>query len=347
MMHDDAYDEAKEGFGHPVISDEVVASLKAELDKPEMITYTEPAIAPQEQKVPDTKMAATAEPKAKVDNSKIRELDPKLIKIEEGFNARDFDTKANKEHVKELAASIKEVGVLESLTVRYDAKTSEYYLVNGESRLRATLLAIEGGAPIKSVPVNFERKGTSTEDRIATLITRNEGKKLEVLEQAEVFSRLSNLGWADLQIAKKTGKTGPFVGSVLKLAAAPAKLKKLISDGQVSASLAIDILRAQEFDYDKAYEALSDAVATAASLGGKKATAKHVDPAKGKKESSTSSTPLHFQRGCVNEFINVLAAIAADTSLHRGTRTKAKNVLENADVDYKEWMKSNEPEEEE
>ena len=259
--------------------------------------------------------------------------------MEDGFNARDFTLKENKEHVEELARSIAKVGVLEALTVRYDTKTGEYILVNGESRLRATLLAIEKGAPIKEVPVNFERKGTSAEDRIATLITRNEGKQLEVIEQGEVFSRLEKLGWTQKQIADATGKTGPFIGAVLKLMAGPEKLKKLVRDGSIKASLAIDILRNADFDYEKAYQSLSDAIATAAAVGKTKATAQHVKPEAKKKKKGETGTPLHYQRGCVNVFIQALAEIAGDTQLQRGTRNKARTALENAGVDYKETLK--------
>jgi ParB/RepB/Spo0J family partition protein len=332
----DAYDEETEGFGvksEPVITDELVAEIKAALDNPSNIPYTNKA--PQEQK--ETPMAE----KVKIDNSKIRELDPRILKVQQGFNARDYSTKSNIAHVNDLAASIKEVGVLESLVIRYEPKTGEYFVVGGESRLRATLQAIKDGAPIKTVPVTFEKKGTNTEDRLAEQMLRNEGKQFEILEQAHIFQQLAKFGWKDQEIAKKTGKTGPFVGSVLKLAAAPAKLKKLISDGQVSATLAIDILRGQEFDFEKAYAALSDAIATAAATGKNKATAKHVDP-KAKKAKAETGTPLHFQRTIVKTFIDVLAEIAADTSLTRGIRSKCKDVLENADVDAKEWLKENE-----
>jgi ParB/RepB/Spo0J family partition protein len=330
MTYDDAYDEEKEGFGVKPIDN---APTKPYTDTAKTVSDTKPAppvIAPKEQKV-----TPMAEAKTKVDNSKIRELDPKHIKIEEGFNARDFSTPSNKEHLNNLLASIKEVGVLEALTVRYDQKTGEYFLVNGESRLRATLQAIKDGAPIKMVPVNFERKGTSNEDRVATLITRNEGKSLNVLEQSVVFQRLHDMGWKDLEIARKTGKTGPFVGSVLKLAAAPQKLKDLVANETASATLVISILRDNEFDYEKAYAAISDGVATAAVNGKAKVTSKDV---KKKKAPSESKTPLHFQRGNVTVFIDVLAEIAADTSLNRGTRSKAKNALENADIDAREWL---------
>lgn len=332
MLDTDAYDEAKEGFGPPVITDQLVEHLRAELDNAEPNTYTNKVISND---APAKKETKVAEPKTKIDNSKIRDLDPRIIKVEEGFNARDFATPANQEHVKNLAASIKNVGVLESLTVRYDSKSGEYYLVNGESRLRATLQAIKDGAPIKTVPVNFERKGTTTEQRIATLITRNEGKSLNVLEQSIVFERLSNLGWKIKEIQEATGKTGPFIGAAIKLAQAPVKLKELIAQEKVSPSFAIDVLRGHEFDYEKAYSDISDGVATAAALGKSKATAATTKT----KKKGESKTPLHFQRSIVSVFIDVLAEIAADTSLQRGTRNKAKSALENADIDAKEWLK--------
>ena len=253
-------------------------------------------------------------------------IDPRKIKVQEGFNARNFDAPENQEHVRGLADSIKEVGVQTPLIVRF--VNGEFYLVDGESRLRATLLAIKEGAPIKSVPAIQEGKGVSEIERVASLITRNTGKRLTMLEQGDVFARLQKLGWKDKEIAVKTGMTPANVSNIMQLHSAPEKLKKAVAEGKASGTLAVQMIR--EHGPDKALSALSDAMAQASFEGKDKVTAKHVAPNKSKKKTArapfsfTSTEAKSIFGGLVDLYNNYLPGTE-----NRKARQVCINVFEN------------------
>jgi hypothetical protein len=91
--------------------------------------------------------------------SDVFQINPYLIEVEEGFNARSFDSPDVRAHIDGLATSIKENGVRNPLRIR--KKGDKFTLVDGECRLRATFLAIESyGAEIRSVPVRIQDRAT-------------------------------------------------------------------------------------------------------------------------------------------------------------------------------------------
>ena len=59
-------------------------------------------------------------------------IDPRIIKIEDGFNPRNYDDPENREHLDELKRSIREVGVQQPLDVRFESGEGSCYLVDGE-----------------------------------------------------------------------------------------------------------------------------------------------------------------------------------------------------------------------
>lgn len=104
----------------------------------------------------------------------VYKIDPRKLKIKEGWNSRDFNDPANIEHVKTLAASIKEVGVKEPLKVNMEDNVP--YVTNGECRYRAVMMLIEQGVEIKSVPVMGEDRFANEADRLFTQFISNSGK---------------------------------------------------------------------------------------------------------------------------------------------------------------------------
>lgn len=197
-------------------------------------------------------------------------LDPLLIQEEPGWNVRlegpDLDA-----HIRLLADSIKQIGVQEPLTVYMRDNTP--VLTNGHCRLAAVKLAISEGAEIKAVPVRTEERYANEADRVLSLITRNSGKPLAALEQAEVVKRLMGFGWSEQEIVKKTGFSTTHLDNLMKLSAAPVAVTELVKNGKVSARLAMDTLRS---DGDQAAETLRTAVETAEQSGKSRATAKHL-----------------------------------------------------------------------
>src|ERR1700733_896674 len=206
--------------------------------------------------------------------SDLHKLNPKLIKIKDNWNSRDFDDPTNKSHIEELALSIAEIGVRQPLTVSWE--NGEAWLSDGECRLRAVMLAISRGAEIKTVPVILEDRYSNDADKLFSQIIRNSGKPFSQMEQAKVFKRLVDMGWQQGDIAKKAGVSPARISQILDLLTMPEPIKQMVVAGQVSASMAVATLK--EHNGAKATQVLQDAVAVAQSEGKDRALPKHVEP---------------------------------------------------------------------
>ncbi len=226
-------------------------------------------------------------------------IDPRKIEVEKGFNARNFDLPENQEHVQNLATSIAAVGVQNPLVVRFEK--GRIILVDGESRLRATMRAIKDGAEIKTIPVIQEEKHVSDEDRVASLLSRNTGKPLSFIERGNVFARLKNFGWSDQDIARKTGITQAHVSNIMTLHAAPAGVKKMVESGKVSSSLAVQMIR------DHGEDAAQILREVAAEDGKSHITAKdveHIEPTIEKKARGKKGEKIDFfGRGNAKQYL--------------------------------------------
>jgi ParB/RepB/Spo0J family partition protein len=192
-------------------------------------------------------------------------IDPRVLKVRDGWNCRE-----DYGDIDELAASIAEVGVKEPLTVVYEA--GEAWVTDGHRRLKATLQAIASGAEIVSVPCKSEDRYSNDADRLFSQILRNSGKPFTALENAKVYQKLIGFGWTQADIAKKAGISQSRVSQVLELLTLPEGVKKLVTSGQVSASLAAATV--SEHNPQKAMQILQDAVASAQVEGRTRATAR-------------------------------------------------------------------------
>lgn len=201
--------------------------------------------------------------------SDLYRLAPELLKIKEGWNARDEESL----DLEELKISIKELGVKQPLTVQTEG--DDIFVTDGHRRYFAVMALIAEGVDIKTVPVQVEDRYSNAADHIASMIVRNSGKPLTAIEQARVFKRLLDYGLKESEIAQKVGKSRQWIVSMLELNAAPEELKTLVKTGKVTATLAQQTLAKE--GGERAAETLTKAVKKAESEGKKKATAKHVE----------------------------------------------------------------------
>lgn len=147
-------------------------------------------------------------------------------------------------------------------------------LTNGHCRLAAVMRLIERGEDIQWVPCRPENQYSNDADHVLSMLTRNAGKPLSTLETAEVLKRLFNYGWDAAKIASKSGLSKSTVDKLLNLTAAPEEVKKLVSDGKVSATLAQETIK--EHGPEAAPAVLKKAVKAAEATGKTKATKKHL-----------------------------------------------------------------------
>lgn len=233
-------------------------------------------------------------------------IDPKSITIRKGWNCRDFKDPENKEHVEALSVSIQEAGVKEPLTVVMEG--SKPVLVNGESRLRAIQLLAKRGIVIETVPVQVDDSETSEPDKLAEQIIRNSGKQYTVLETAQVFSRLRDLGWDDKKIAAMAGMTLERMRQIMTLHNAPAAVKKEIQKGTVSATMVQRVIASEEGDQAAVQKSVTEAIARAKAEGKSKAGPRHVQTKpKAKAEDVDDQGQLAMPPGAVRPMQRVSA----------------------------------------
>lgn len=140
------------------------------------------------------------------------------------------------EAIEELAASIKEKGILQPVIVKKIGE-GQYELICGERRLRAALLC-----GLTSVPAII--KDVADHEFLEWALIENvQRQDLNALEEAEAFRRLAEermLSQDD--IAKRVGKNRTTVTNTLRLLRLPQELMGWIRSGELSAGHARALL---------------------------------------------------------------------------------------------------------
>ncbi len=224
--------------------------------------------------------------------SDIHRIAPHNIHVKHGWNSRDFKDPANVEHIEMLAKSIAEVGVKEPLTVNWE--DGKAYIEDGECRLRATLYAIEFlKADIKSIPCKVGERYANEADRLFSQHLRNSGKPFTLMENAKLYKRLLDMGWQQIDIAKKAGVSTARISQVLDYNTMPEAVKVMVQNGQVAASTAMATVKAEG---TQAEVALKQGLTVAASEGKTKVTQRHVAAATGGAPSATVTPSVKINR---------------------------------------------------
>jgi len=129
--------------------------------------------------------------------------------------------------IRELAASIQEVGILQPLVVR--STPAGFELIAGERRLRA---ANEAG--LDRVPVLIRQAGENESIELA-LVENLQRENLSPLETASAYQTLMDgFGLTKEQLARRLGKSRAAVTNTLRLVHLPERIRALLSDGRLS-----------------------------------------------------------------------------------------------------------------
>ncbi len=137
---------------------------------------------------------------------------------------REFDE--NK--LQELADSIRMYGVLQPLTVtrkeiQRDDGTffSEYELIAGERRLRASRLA-----GVSQVPVIIREGEQSEQEKLELAIIENlQREDLNAVDRALAFQQLADMfGLSHVQVAQKMGRSREYVSNSIRLLGLPSHM---------------------------------------------------------------------------------------------------------------------------
>lgn len=163
------------------------------------------------------------------------QVDPRIIEIEPGFNARPID----RTHVEAMKIAKRNGAVFPPVFVRVDA--GRIIMVDGHHRLTADLELIEEGVDIKRIDC-MQFRGNDAE-RITLMLTTAQGKPLTPLEMGFQYKKLTALGWTSMEIGDKVGKGRTHVEEMIRLANAPSAVHEMVRSGKVSAAVALEVVR--------------------------------------------------------------------------------------------------------
>ncbi|ABM39599.1 ParB/RepB/Spo0J family partition protein [Polaromonas naphthalenivorans] len=169
------------------------------------------------------------------------------IVIMEGFNVRS-ETAQYREKVEKLANSIIENGFYKSkplaIFVGVDAEGKNVnYLYDGHRRYAAAKLAISRNFELPNLPCVTSPAGTSLEDLTIAMVTMNDGDPVDPFGVAIVCNRMIKGGTPIEEIARRLMLSPTYVKDLLTMMAAPRALRNLVSEGHVSATLAISTIK--------------------------------------------------------------------------------------------------------
>ncbi|MGB8932644.1 MAG: ParB/RepB/Spo0J family partition protein [Anaeromyxobacteraceae bacterium] len=128
--------------------------------------------------------------------------------------------------LEELAASIREKGVIEPILVRHDG--AKYRIVAGERRWRAAQRA-----GLKEIPA-IVREASDQEAFEIALIENIQRADLNAIEESEAYEvLLKDHGLTQEEISKRVGKERSTVANALRLLRLPEEVRDAVRDGRL------------------------------------------------------------------------------------------------------------------
>ena len=146
-------------------------------------------------------------------------------------NPRQPRVNFDEDTMSSLAASIKELGILQPVLVRQigGEAADDFELIAGERRWRAARRA-----GLQTIPVLVQ---TSDETRSLeqALVENLHRQDLNVLEEAAAYQQLiEEFGYTHDQVATRVGKSRTAVTNTLRLLQLPSGVQRLLAEGQIT-----------------------------------------------------------------------------------------------------------------
>ena len=145
----------------------------------------------------------------------------------------------HEETLQELAASIREHGVLQPILVR--PAGDDFQIIAGERRWRASKLAGK-----ETIPAIVERFDDATALEIA-LIENLQREDLSPLDEALIYKKMTDeLGYSIRNLAGKLGKDKGYVENRLRLATAPDDVREMVAARNDTLSAAYELMKIED-----------------------------------------------------------------------------------------------------
>jgi ParB family chromosome partitioning protein len=144
----------------------------------------------------------------------------------------------DEEALSDLAASIKENGVLQPIIVRHNPQdNARYQILAGERRWRASQLA--GKTEIPAIVRKYDDETMMQ----AAILENLQREDLSPLEEAEAYkTMMDSLHLTQEQVAKRLGKARSAVANYLRLLNLPEEVKEMLVNSQLSMGQARTLL---------------------------------------------------------------------------------------------------------
>ena len=155
-------------------------------------------------------------------------------------------TRFDEEGLSSLAASVRELGVLQPVLVR-QAENGSYQLIAGERRWRAAKRA-----GLQTVPA-IVRTADDTAVLQQALVENLQREDLNALDEAAAYQQLiEDFHLTHEEVATRVGKSRAAVSNALRLFQLPPQVQKLLVDGSLSAGHARALLGTPDRAYQEA-----------------------------------------------------------------------------------------------
>lgn len=169
-------------------------------------------------------------------SSAINDIDISLIEPNPDQPRTSFD----KESLEELASSIKEIGIIQPLTLR-KLDNDKYQIISGERRYRAAKLA-----KLSSVPA-YIREANDTELTEMALIENIQREDLNAIEIALTFRKLIDQHHLTQEkLSERIGKKRTTIANFLRLLKLPAEIQLGLRDKKLDMGHARAILSVEQ-----------------------------------------------------------------------------------------------------
>jgi len=137
--------------------------------------------------------------------------------------------------IEELAASIRNQGIIQPLVVR--RKGDGYELIAGERRWRAAMKA-----GLTQVPI-VVRDASDHEALQLALVENLQREDLNPIEEANGYRRLQEeFQWSQEEMAERVGKSRPAIANAMRLLSLPVEVQQEVSSGNLPAGQARALL---------------------------------------------------------------------------------------------------------
>lgn len=143
--------------------------------------------------------------------------------------------------LQDLAASIKEKGVLQPILLRaVKGQAHQYEIVAGERRFRASKMA-----GLAEIPALVKTLTDENAMEIA-LIENVQRENLNPIEEASAYKNLmEKCGYELADVSRLIGKSESYIRNIMRLDVLPASVKSMVEQGEISASHARTIAVAE------------------------------------------------------------------------------------------------------